>query len=56
MDKRTVFTNEGNKFLLSLIQKIWCGTHTTFSYPTLQYNNVSLSALHSYLIFNFYAL
>ena len=37
-------------------KKIWCGTHTTFSYLILQEKNIGLSALHSYLIFNFYAL
>ena len=30
-------------------EKIWCGTHSTFSYHTLQQKNILLSALHSYL-------
>ena len=41
---------------LTVKKKIWCGTHTTFSYLTLQYKNILLSALHSYSIFIFYAL
>ena len=36
-------------------KKTWCGTRTTFSYPALQCKNILLSALHPYLIFNFYA-
>ena len=39
-----------------LKRKIWCGTHTAFSYVALQQNNILLSALHSYLIFISYAL
>ena len=31
----------------SLKKKISCGTHTTFSCPTLQQMNILLSALHS---------
>ena len=37
-------------------KKISGGTHTTFSHPALQLKNILLSALHSYLIFNFYDL
>ena len=36
--------------------KTWCGTHTTFSYLILQQKYTLILALHSYLIFIFYAL
>ena len=38
----------------SIKEKIWCGTHTTFSYLALQLKNILLTTLHSYLISIFY--
>ena len=51
------FTEQSyNVDFISFIKKnVWCDTHTTFPYSSLQKKNMILSAEHLYLNFIFHA-